>query len=144
MIAIEQISDTSVRENAAPGDGLTFRERDLTPELLKSLIKLSVDWEGEDSCWGYRRNTEQDITGNRIFVAERGSELVGYLFGHIEAAKNSTSIMQVGTAYFEVEELYVIPECRGRDVGRFLFASAEQAMVGKVEYVLLSTATITN
>ena len=47
-----------------------------------------------------------------------------------------------GTPYFEIEELYVVPECRNQGVGRALFQFVEQELkaVG-IEYMMLSTAT---
>lgn len=119
----------------------TIRERSLTPALLEELIRLSADWEAESSCWGYRKNTAEDIEGNRIFVLERENEILGYLFGHAEKAKDSSSVMPDGTPFFEVEELYVKPELRSRGYGAALFRFAEEAVRDQADYILLSTAT---
>ena len=120
---------------------VTIREAALTPETMTALIRLSEDWEAEGSCYGYRRNTPADIEGNRIFLAEDGARLVGYLFGHQELSERASSIMPDGTPFFELEELYVKPEYRSLGVGRRLFAFAEQAVSEDVEFIMLSTAT---
>jgi GNAT superfamily N-acetyltransferase len=120
---------------------LQMREAPLTEELLERLIALSVDWEAENSCHGYRRNTAADIEGNRIFLAEAEGELLGYLFGHVERTEKSSSVMPAGTACFEVEELYVRPAFRSRGVGAALFRFAEQAVRGQAAYMMVSTAT---
>lgn len=118
-----------------------YTEEELTAELLEILIRLSEDWEAEQSCYGYRKNERSDIEGNRIFVAKNQGDIVGYLFGHIEHAKNSSSIMPDGMPFFEVEELYVKPAHRSKGIGSRLFRLAEEAVLDEAEYVLLSTAT---
>ena len=118
-----------------------IREAALTPETVTALIRLSEDWEAEGSCYGYRKNTPADIEGNRIFLAEDGAEIVGYLFGHKAASERASSIMPEGTPFFEVEELYVKPEYRRFGLGRRLFVFAEQAVSKDAEFIMLSTAT---
>ena len=120
---------------------VAIREAALTPALLAALIRLSEDWEAEDSCYGYRKNTRADIEGNRIFLAEDGTALVGYLFGRRETSKTASSVMPEGSPFFEIEELYVRPEYRSFGVGRRLFAFAEQAVSADADYIMLGTAT---
>ena len=108
---------------------------------MDELIALSEDWESENSCHGYRKNTSEDIAGRRIFIAEDGDKTVGYLFGQHEKSENMTSIMPEGTSFFEVEEIYVVPEMRSKGIGSALFRFAEDAVSPEAEYVLLSTAT---
>ena len=52
-----------------------------------------------------------------------------------------TSVMPEGTPYFEVEEIYVIPEERSKGIGSSLFEYAEKAVKNEAEYIVLSTAT---
>ncbi|MBO6061643.1 MAG: GNAT family N-acetyltransferase [Clostridia bacterium] len=120
---------------------MTVRETELTDEVLERLIAMSRDWEAENSCYGYRANQREDIEGNRIFLAEDGGEVIGYLFGSVHLSENMGSIMPTGTKYFEVEELYVIPERRSRGVGGELFRFAEKALAEEAEFAVLSTAT---
>jgi len=122
---------------------LSIREEPLTEELLQELIRFSEDWEKEQSCHGYRKNERADIEGERIFTACSGGKRIGYLFGHMEQAKNASSVMPEGTACFEVEELYVKPEYRSRGIGKKLYEAAKDAVrnEGSAEYIMLSTAT---
>lgn len=123
-------------------ENLLICESELTNELLDTLIQMSSDWEDENSCRGYCKNDPSDIEGNRIFLAKLDGKVIGYLFGHMELAKNSSSVMQESTCCFEVEELYVVPECRGTGVGSALFCYAEEkARESGASYVTLSTAT---
>ena len=120
---------------------MLIREAELNDALLETLIALSRDWEAERSCHGYRANTRADIEGNRIFLAEENGAVVGYLFGHMERSEKQSSVMPDGTPYFELEELYVVPERRSAGVGAALFTHAEAALKSDTEYFLLSTAT---
>ena len=116
-------------------------ESDLTPDVADALIKLSQDWEAENSCHGYRRNTLDDIKGNRIFLAKEGERIIGYLFGHVEKTARKTTITDADVPIFEVEEIYVVPEYRCRGIGTELFEYLENNALDGAEYIMLSTAT---
>ena len=120
---------------------LQIVETELTEAVLEELIRLSVDWEKENSCHGYRKNEKSDIEGNRIFLALLGDTVTGYLFGHAEKSVKATSIMPDGTPCFEVEEIYIRPEYRNMGIGRQLFSFVERTVSGEVDYLTLSTAT---
>ena len=118
------------------------RETELTDGVEERLIAFSADWEAENSCFGYRKNERADIEGNRIFLAETEGRIIGYLFGQVRKAENMSSIMPVGTEYFEIEELYVAPDMRSMGVGGRLFRFAEEAVRQEgTGYICLSTAT---
>lgn len=118
-----------------------IKEEKLSDGLVGELIALSRDWESEDSCRGYRENTGADILGRRVFTARECGRLVGYLFGELQTAGERSSVMEKGAPYFELEELYVVPERRSRGVGRGLYDCAERELRGEAELILLSTAT---
>ena len=119
---------------------MEIHEVALNEKILEKLIRLSEDWAAENSCFGYRPNEKSDIEGNRIFLAEDADGVAGYLFGKVAESKQMQSIMPEGTPYFEVEELYVIPEKRSRGIGENLFRYAEDAVRAEAEYMVLSTA----
>ena len=120
---------------------MIIKETILTEDVLGALIRLSEDWEAENSCHGYRKNGREDIEGNRIFLALEGEEIIAYLFGHIEQSSKASSVMPEGAVYFELEEIYVKPDHRGRGIGRSLFGYAEQQLRNDAQYIMLSTAT---
>ncbi|MBR2895455.1 MAG: GNAT family N-acetyltransferase [Oscillospiraceae bacterium] len=115
-------------------------ERD--QKLLEAMIAMSEDWEAENSTRGYRKNDGTDLEGMRIFIAEQGGEILGYLFGQENRAKRTNSVISEGTCYFEIEELYVVPAHRSEGIGRKLFCFVEQEMKSQgMEFLMLSTAT---
>ena len=118
-------------------------EAEQSPEIPEKLIQLSAQWAAEQSCYGYYPNTEADIAGKRIFLAEDEDGIEAYLLGKIEPAKNMKSIMPEGTLYFEVEELYVVPEKRSQGIGEALFRFAEETIKKDVQFIALSTASKT-
>ena len=121
---------------------MNIYEAKLNDELLEKLISMSTEWEAENSTYGYRKNDRSDIEENRIFLAERDGEILGYLFGNEEKSERASSIMTDGTPYFEIEELYVVPSHRSEGVGRALFQNAEQTVkAAGIEFIMLSTAT---
>ena len=129
-------------ENQSEVWSVIVYEAKLNDELLEKLIAMSEVWEAENSTYGYRKNDRSDIEENRIFLAERDGEILGYLFGHEEKSERASSIMEDGTPYFEIEELYVVPSHRSEGIGRSLFHFAEQAVkTTGIEFIMLSTAT---
>ena len=117
-------------------------EAPLTEALERELIRLSADWEAEDSCRGYQTNTHEDLAGRRVFLAEEDGAILGYLFGLRETAEKRSTVMEAGTPYFEIEEIYVIPSRRSQGIGGELFRFAEQTLRNEgLPFLMLSTAT---
>ena len=108
---------------------------------IKRLLKLSLMWEKEDSCYGYRANTEDDFQDCYILAAY-DNELIAYIFGKEEIQDKQTSVIDKNMHYFEIEELYVHPSYRSRGVGKQLMESLEKELKKKgLRMMVLSTAT---
>lgn len=116
-------------------------EVELTDEVCARLIELSKAWEAEGSCYGYVANSRGSFEGRRIFAARVQGEIIGYLMGSAGRARNMSAVIPDGAMYFEVDELYVAAEHRGRGVGTALLERAQQAAGEEAEYMLLSTAS---
>lgn len=119
---------------------MQIEEVALCDGVAVELIEMSADWEAENSCYGYRKNEYSDLEGNRIFLAEENGEIIGYLFGNLQNSEKQQAVIPAGTAYFEVEELYVRPGWRSRGVGSALFRYMEEQVGPEAEYLMLGTA----
>ena len=119
---------------------MIIQETRLTDDVLKQLIDLSIEWENEDSCHGYRHNQKQDIEGNRIFIVEEDDQIIGYLFGHEAIQEERSSVIEEGKKCFEVLEIYVKKDYRDQGIGRQLFRYVEEKLPD-TDYLTLSTAT---
>ena len=120
---------------------MKYYEAEPTPEILEKLLQLSAQWAAEQNCYGYYPNTEADIAGKRVFLAEDEDGIEAYLLGKLETAKNMKSIMAERTVYFEAEELYVVQEERSQGIGEALFRFAEETIKKDVQFIMLSTAS---
>ena len=108
---------------------------------IKRLLELSLMWEKEDSCYGYRANTE-DVFQDCYILAAYDDELIAYIFGKEEIQEKQTSVIDKNMHYFEIEELYVHPSYRSRGIGKQLMESLEKELKKKgLEMMMLSTAT---
>ena len=108
---------------------------------IKRLLELSLMWEKEDSCYGYRANTEDDFQDCYILAAY-DNELIAYIFGKEEIQDKQTSVIDKNMHYFEIEELYVHPSYRSSGIGKQLMESLEKELKKKgLEMMMLSTAT---
>ena len=108
---------------------------------IKRLLELSLMWEKEDSCYGYRANTEDDFQ-DRYILAAYDDELIAYIFGKEEIQEKQTSVIDKNMHYFEIEELYVHPLYRSHGIGKQLMESLEKELKKKgLEMMVLSTAT---
>ena len=108
---------------------------------IKRLLELSLMWEKEDSCYGYRANMEDDLR-DRYILAAYDDELIAYIFGKEEIQDKQTSVIDKNMHYFEIEEIYVHPSYRSRGIGKQLMESLEKELKKKgLEMMMLSTAT---
>ena len=108
---------------------------------IKRLLELSLMWEKEESCYGYRANTEDDFQDCYILAAY-DDELIAYIFGKEEIQEKQTSVIDKNMHYFEIEELYVHPSYRSRGIGKQLMESLQKELKKKgLKMMVLSTAT---
>ena len=86
------------------------------------------------------REQIEDALGPYLLVAEVGGEVVGFVSGSVHVSEDK-AVIPKGAGYFEIENLYVLPEYRGQSIGsglitRVLAAAKEQG----VGYALIYSA----
>lgn len=114
----------------------------LNEETIPQLLEMSMLWEKEDITYGYVHNEVSHMEGRTILGAYNNNKMVGYLFGRIEKLERRNSIIDENTAYFEIEEIYVLKHYRNQGIGCKLFEAIEAMMKEEgIEYIFLSTAT---
>ena len=104
--------------------------KEMNQSDMHRLVELSLMWEKEDSCYGYRANTEDDLK-DRYILAAYDDELIAYVFGKEEVQDKQTSVINKNMHYFEIEELYVHPSYRSRGIGKQLMESLEKELKKK-------------
>ncbi len=117
-----------------------IEKAELNSKMAEVLIKLSSDWENEDSCYGYRANGIGDIEGNDIFIIRKSGKAAGYLLCHKYKQEKLSPTVPMNSACLEVEELYIVPSERSKGLGKQLLEHAI-AYYPDIYYVTLSTAT---
>ncbi|MGN0522616.1 MAG: GNAT family N-acetyltransferase [Eubacterium sp.] len=113
----------------------------LNESNIKSVLELSKQWEGECLTFGYCANSEDDIKGNDLFLANIDGEIVGYLFGKCKTLDEMITPLDKGVKCFEIDEIYVKKQYRSLGIGKALFNYAENYCKNTVDYITLSTAT---
>lgn len=86
---------------------------------INIVASLQRKWIKEDITYGYTMDDKiylESKLGKYFIVAEKDGEIEGYAFGTVNKAKNMT-IFDDQELYFEVEDLYITPECRALGLG---------------------------
>lgn len=115
---------------AEPGDA---------EEMLRLIVALAEYEKLTPPDEAARRRLVNDAFGERprfeVFLAEVDGRIVGYAF----VFETYSTFLALPTLY--LEDLFVMPECRGRKAGLALFqhvvAEAERRGCGRVEWVVL-------
>jgi ribosomal-protein-alanine N-acetyltransferase len=106
-----------------------------------AIIEMSRVWSSEQITRGLMTNSRESLAGLSLWVAEYGGKIVGYCSGVKKYAENY-SVFPSNVDYFEVDELYVLPDYRGKNIGKILLSFIESELKKQgVSHFLLSSAT---
>lgn len=71
---------------------MILKEVNATEDVVEQLISLSEYWKKKTPVTAIKKNTLDDIKGNRIFLAVEDNIVIGYLLGHKAVAEKAIRI----------------------------------------------------
>lgn len=89
------------------------------------IAKLSKDFEDEQSCNGIKADAEGFFADKNIAVAKNGNKIVGYCYGSVETKERNGSFFKKGQKVFYIDEIYISPKFRSKNIGTKLFKFIE-------------------
>jgi ribosomal protein S18 acetylase RimI-like enzyme len=106
------------------------------------ILQLQQRWSEEDNTHGFvpesRRHIENELAS--YLVAEVGGRVVGFVSGAVRTSEG-TAVIPAGESYYDVANLYVMPEFRSRGIGGGLITRLlTQAKQQGVSYALVYSA----
>ena len=88
------------------------------------VCQLQQQWFEENSVYGFVPENEQQIKAaldSYFLVAEADGGIVGFVSGSIRIS-DALAVIPAGEGYFEIDNLYVLPEFRKQGIGGNLVA----------------------
>lgn len=141
----DQVSPPTLRMEALAllPDGIapaTVTLRRADEDDLVRIAEMSADWEAEQNVYGYRANTVEALRGWCCWLALADGQPVGFCAGTYETQERDSSVIAAGTRYFELEELYVLPVLRSRQLGSEILRLLEPELRADGAQMLLCSA----
>ena len=115
---------------------------------VKAIANLQKQWESEAITYGFIADSEDDILAyNRdyFYVALDDETVVGYVTGEVKTngKDNYMNVFLANTKYLRVNDLYIAPDYRNKNIGAELLNVVEQkAKNNRVKHIFLSSATM--
>lgn len=97
----------------------------LKEEDFSLVAELSKIFAEEGCCNNIIADSQEYYVGKKVLGCYNDGELVGYCYGEMLTEEKERSYAQVDDLYFELEEIYVLPEYRSQGAGRRLFGFIE-------------------
>ncbi len=89
---------------------------------------LQVQWAHEDITYGFVPASEEQIRAafqGYFLVAELEGTVVGFVTAS-ERMSDGLAVIPEGTKYFEIDDIYVIPDHRSRGIGSLLLERVKE------------------
>ena len=128
-----------------------IRIRACTPDDIDGVIALERQWEQEEIAYGDFNPMSREAYAAILkrfpayfLVAERDRQLVGYIHASVQR-DNPVVVIPAQEPYIEIEDIYVQPDFRDRDIGGALlervFELARQERIQRFSVATLSKET---
>ena len=92
---------------------------------LKSVVKLSKQFEAEGCCNGIVADNEEYLKNKIVAICKIQGDIVGYVYGEVLTQQKNVSYSKQGEKYFELDEIYIVPNFRNKGIGRQMFEFVE-------------------
>src|SRR5512138_891270 len=97
--------------------------RACTPDDIDGVMALERQWEQEDIAYGDFNPMSREAYGAilerfpaHFLVAENGGQLVAYIHASVQR-DNPVEVIPANQPYVAIEDIYVRPDFRNRDIG---------------------------
>jgi ribosomal protein S18 acetylase RimI-like enzyme len=111
---------------------------------LDCIVSLQQQWSKEEITYGFvpadKSHLETKL-GKYFFVAELNNEIVGFVYGTINKAKNM-NVIDNGETYIEIDDIYTAINNRGTNIGTLLLDKVLEVAKGNgIERSLIYSST---
>lgn len=93
---------------------------------IPCILKLCKDFERESCCNGIVAATKEELQNKDVFMIKADEKLVGYCYGYVEIKNRDTSFYKTGQNVFYLEEIFIAPDFRSKNLGSKLFKFVEK------------------
>ncbi|MGG4106949.1 GNAT family N-acetyltransferase [Paenibacillus lautus] len=111
---------------------------------LVQIAQLSLEWEQEDITYGLVANTNETLNsylGGYFWVVSDGNRIIGYAYGQLKSNPGFSVFDKDEQKYFELEEIYIVREYRGRGKGKTLIQTIiDELEQDGIKRILVSSA----
>lgn len=105
---------------------ITVRTAELKDE--QAVMALRQQWISEEITHGYTQTDPDEFSkrlGPYFLVAESDGDIIGFAWGSVHT-NTEFCVFEKGERYFEIDDIYVLPEFRDRSIGSQLLTELEK------------------
>lgn len=88
---------------------------------LKKVSELSKQFECENCCNGIIADNEEYFENKIVAICKIDNDIVGYVCGEVCVQQKNVSYSKQGDKFFELDEIYIVPNFRNKGIGKQMF-----------------------